>query len=290
MNDFVIMTDSSGDLPQNLIDELSLEVLPLSVSVDGKQYYNYPDGREISFEDFYKQVRDGADAKTSAVNVDQFIEVMEKILKEGKDVLYLGFSSGLSGTYSASTVAAEDLREKYPDRKIYTVDTLAASMGQGLLVYLAAKEKEKGKSIDEVRDFAENNKLNLVHWFTVNDLFHLKRGGRVSATTAVVGTMLNIKPVLHVDNEGKLINVAKAKGRKASIRALLEKMKETATNPQEQTIFISHGDCYEEAKELADMIKEEIGVKEVVINFIGPVIGAHAGPGTIALFFVGKER
>ena len=290
MSEYVIITDSSADLSPELIEETGVEVLPLSVFVNEKQYLNYPDGRDISFKDFYSQVRDGAQVKTAAVNVDRFTQLMTDFAQQGKDILYLGFSSALSGTYNAGHIAAQEVSEKFPDRKIYTVDTLAASMGQGLLVYLAALEKKNGKTIEQVRDFVEENKLHLCHWFTVDDLFHLKRGGRVSAATAVVGTMLNIKPVLHVDDEGRLINVSKAKGRKASIKALEEKMKETAIDPANQTVFISHGDCLEEVEELAEMIKEDMGVKKVVINYVGPVIGAHSGPGTVALFFLGEHR
>lgn len=290
MSEYVIITDSSADLSPELIEETGVEVLPLSVFVNEKQYLNYPDGRDISFKDFYSQVRNGAQVKTAAVNVDQFTQLMTDFAQQGKDILYLGFSSALSGTYNAGHIAAQEVSEKFPDRKIYTVDTLAASMGQGLLVYLAALEKKNGKTIEQVRDFVEENKLHLCHWFTVDDLFHLKRGGRVSAATAVVGTMLNIKPVLHVDDEGRLINVSKAKGRKASIKALEEKMKETAIDPANQTVFISHGDCLEEVEELAEMIKEDMGVKKVVINYVGPVIGAHSGPGTVALFFLGEHR
>lgn len=215
---------------------------------------------------------------------------MEEILKEGKDILNLAFSSGLSSTYSASAVAAQELSAEYPERKIYTVDTLCASLGQGMLVYLAARKKQEGASIEEVRDFVEDTKLKQCHWFTVDDLMHLKRGGRVSGATALVGTMLKIKPVMHVDDEGRLINMEKARGRKASLNALVEKMAESALNPSEQEIFISHGDCLDDAEYVAERVKERLGVKAVYINHVGPVIGAHSGPGTIALFFLGNRR
>jgi len=187
-------------------------------------------------------------------------------------------------------IAAEELREKYPDRKIYTVDTLAASLGQGLLVWYAAQMRAQGKTIEEVRDWVEDNKLNLCHWFTVDDLNHLKRGGRVSAATALVGTMLAIKPVLHVDDEGHLINVGKVRGRAAALKALVDEMEKTAINPSEQTVFISHGDSEEDARKVADMVQERFGVQVKVIDYVGPVIGAHAGPGVIALFFLGSKR
>lgn len=290
MSQFVILTDSCADLPAELVERLDVKVLPLSYNMDGKTVYNYPDNREMDPHEFYELLRSGKTAVTSAVNVAQFAEAMEPCLQEGKDVLVLAFSSGLSTTYNSAVIAGDDLREKYPERKIYVVDTLCASLGQGLLVWLAAKEREKGKSIEEVRDWAESNKMSIAHQFTVNDLFHLKRGGRVSATTAVVGTMLAIKPVLHVDDEGHLINIGKARGRAASLKALVDKMEQAVIDPAEQTVFISHGDCLEEAQTVADMVKERFGVKEVIINYVGPVIGAHAGPGVVALFYIAKER
>ena len=290
MSQFVILTDSCADLPAELVERLGVKVLPLSYNMDGKTVYNYPDNREMDPHEFYELLRSGKTAVTSAVNVAQFAEAMEPCLQEGKDVLVLAFSSGLSTTYNSAVIAGDDLREKYPERKIYVVDTLCASMGQGLLVYLAAKEREKGSGIEEVRDWAEANKLSIAHQFTVNDLHFLKRGGRVSATTAVVGTMLAIKPMLHVDDEGHLINIAKARGRAASLKGLVDKMEQAVIDPAEQTVFISHGDCLEEAQTVANMVKERFGVKEVIINYVGPVIGAHAGPGVVALFYIAKER
>jgi DegV family protein with EDD domain len=215
---------------------------------------------------------------------------MEPLLQAGKDVLVLAFSSGLSTTYNSAVIAAEDLKERYPDRKVYVVDTLCASMGQGLLVYLTAQQKADGKTIEEARDFAEESKRRLCHWFTVDDLNHLKRGGRISAATALVGTMLSIKPVLHVDDEGHLISMGKARGRQASLKALVDKMEETAIDPGSQTVFISHGDCLRDAETVAAMVKERFGVQNVVISYVGPVIGSHSGPGTMALFFLGRQR
>ena len=290
MSEFVILTDSCADLTAELVEQLDVQVLPLSYNMDGKIVYNYPDNREMDPHEFYDLLRGGKMATTSAVNVAQYTEAMEPYLQAGKDVLILAFSSGLSTTYNSGVIAADDLREKYPERKIYVVDTLCASMGQGLLVYLAAKERAKGKSIEEVRDWAQANKLSVAHQFTVNDLHFLKRGGRVSAATAVVGSMLAIKPMLHVDDEGHLINIAKARGRAASLKGLVDKMEQAAINPAEQTVFISHGDCLEDAQTVADMVKERFGVKEVIINYVGPVIGAHSGPGTVALFYIAKER
>ena len=290
MSEYVIMTDSSCDLPASLAEEMELTVLPLYVDVDGKKYANYLDEREISFARIYEMLRTKCPAKTSAVNMNDFTEPMERLLMAGKDVLYIGFSSGLSGTYSAGALAAQELSEKYPERKILTVDSLCASLGQGLLIWHAWQEKKKGKSIEEVRDFTEKTKLHLCHWFTIDDLMFLKRGGRVSGATAVVGSMLSIKPVMHVDNEGHLIKVSTARGRKASIKALADEAGKRGIDLENQTIFISHGDCVEEANYLADIMRSRFNVKKVLVNYVGPVIGAHSGPGTIALFFLGTER
>lgn len=290
MSEYVLITDSSADLSQEMVQELGVTVLPLSFTIQGKTYRNYPDNREMDLPLFYDMLRAGELATTSAVNVAEYTQAVEPILQEGKDVLILAFSSGLSSTYQASVLAAGELREKYPDRKIYTVDTLCASLGQGLLVYLAAQEQRKGKSIEEVRDWAEETKLHLCHQFTVDDLHFLKRGGRISATTAVVGSMLQIKPVLHVDNEGHLVNIGKARGRQASLKALVDKMEKTVTEEGRKTVFISHGDCRKDAVTVADMVRERFGTQDIRINFVGPVIGAHSGPGTLALFYLGTER
>ncbi len=290
MSDYIIITDSSCDLPDNLVKALELEVLPLSFIMDGKTYRNWPDNREMSPDEFYNKEREGLMATTNAVNVGEAADAIEAVLKQGKDALVLAFSSGLSTTCNSFQIAAGDLSEQYPDRKVYVVDTLCASLGQGMFVYQAAMLRQEGRSIEEVRDWAEENKLRQCHWFTVNDLFFLKKGGRVSAATAVVGTMLQIKPVLHVDDEGHLINVAKARGRKASLTALVDKVGELAEDPAAQTMFISNSDCLEDAQFVADEIKKRYGTKEIIINSIGPVIGAHTGPGCVALFFMGKHR
>ena len=288
MSDYVIVTDSSADLPASLVQELGVEVLPLSFTIQGKTYHNYPDDREMDPKVFYKMLRDGEMATTSAVNVAEYTNMLEPFLQAGKDVLVLAFSSGLSTTYQSSVIAVNELSEQYPDRKIYTVDTLCASLGQGLLVWHAVQEQKKGKSIEEVRDWVEENNLHLCHWFTVDDLHFLKRGGRISAATAVVGTMLSIKPVLHVDDEGHLISMGKARGRGASLTALVDHMEQTVTDVD--TVFISHGDCLADAEKVAADVKKRFGTKDVVINNVGPVIGAHSGPGTLALFFLGTKR
>ena len=287
MNKYVIISDSSSDLTKDILNDTDLVLLQLDVLVEGEEPKPNCD---VDTKEFYDKLRAKKTATTSAVNIDKFLEIFEPYLADGVDVLYLGFSSGLSGTYNAGLVAAKELADKYPERKIYAVDTLAASLGQGLLVNYAINLKNDGADIDTVKRFVEDNKLKLCHWFTVDDLFFLKRGGRVSAATAVVGSMLSIKPVLHVDDKGRLINVAKARGRKAAIDALLNKMKETAIDPENQTVFISHGDVIEDAEYLAQRIKSELHVKDVKIGYVGPVIGAHAGPGVLALFFIGTER
>jgi len=290
MSDFVILTDSSADLGTDLIDQYDIRVLPLSFTIRGLTYQDFPDHRDMDPRVFYDMLRKEEVATTAAVNVAQYIQALDALLREGRDVLVLAFSSGLSMTYNASSMAVEELRDKYPDRKLYTVDTLCASLGQGLLVWMAALEREKGKSIEEVRDWVVSHKLNICHQFTVDDLHFLKRGGRISATTAVVGSMLQIKPVLHVDNDGRLVNVGKARGRHGSLKALVDRMEQTAIDPREQTVFISHGDCIKDAELVAQMVKDRFGVQNVYINYVGPVIGAHSGPGTLALFYYGIER
>lgn len=286
MNEFVIITDSSSDLPVAVAEELGVKVIPLEVNMEGDIRLN----DQIDIKEFYAYLRAKHGAKTSAINIDRFTEAFEPFLADGKDVLYISFSSGLSATYMAAKNAAEDLSEKYTDAKVVVVDSLCASLGQGLMVKLAADKKNSGANIEEVAAYVEEIRPNLAHWFTVEDLFFLKRGGRVSAATAVVGTMLQIKPILHVDDEGKLISMDKARGRQGSLKALFDKMKESAIEPAKQTVYISHGDCYDDAKKLADMITDELGVTDILISEIGPVIGAHAGPGTVALFYLGKNR
>lgn len=287
MFDYVILTDSGSDLTVEQANELDISLIDLSLLVEGGEPQK---NRDVDVKEFYGLLREKKSASTAAINIGDFLTAMGEHVDAGKDVLYIGFSSGLSSTFSAGYNAAQELSEVHPDRKIYAVDTLCASLGQGLIVYLAAKMRLAGKSIEEVRDFVEQNKLNLCHWFTVDDLFFLKRGGRVSAATAVVGTMLGIKPVMHVDNAGKLIKVTTARGRRASIDALAAKIGETGIDPANQTMFICHGDCVEDAEYLAEKIKKDYGVKEVIIGYTGVVIGSHSGPGTLALFYLGTER
>ena len=290
MHNYQIITDSSCDLPQTLADELQLQIVPLAVNYQSKEYHNYLDHRELDVEQFYAGLRAGEQTSTSAANPNAWREAAEPILQKEEDVLILAFSSGLSTTCNAACIAAQELMEAYPDRKVLVVDTLCASMGQGLLCWHVAKAKEQGASLEEAQALAEEQKLHLCHWFTVDDLMFLNRGGRISGATAVLGSLLQIKPVLHVDNEGHLISVSKARGRKAAIQALADKVGETAIDPASQTMFISHGSCLEDAEYLASILKETYHVPEVIVNHVGPVIGSHSGPGTLALFFLGTQR
>ncbi len=285
--DFVIFTDSSCDLPSDKIAELGIKTVSLEVNIGdmGTRLNHEVDPKEI-----YEMLREKKDMKTSAVNMERFKEAFEAELAAGRDVLYLGFSSGLSATFMNGKNACEELAEEYSERTVIAVDTRSASLGQGLLVTLACRKQQAGATILEVAEYVEQTKYHLAHWFTVDDLFFLKRGGRVSAATAVLGTMLAIKPVLHMDDEGHLINVSKARGRRAAIAELFNKMKETAIDPASQTVYICHGDCYDDAKLLADMITEEFGITDILIDYTGPVIGAHSGPGTLALFFIAAHR
>lgn len=289
MSEFVIITDSASDLPENVVKELGVSVIPLTYFVDNVSYTNYPDHSEMPVAEFYAKLRGGASVHTSAVNPGDFEDFFKPYLEAEKDILYVGFSSGLSSTYQNSKNVAEELSEEFPERKIYTVDSLCASTGGGLLTYLVCKFKETGADIDACRDYAEKMKDRIVHEFTVDDLGQLKRGGRISAATALVGSMLNIKPLLHVSDDGHLVSVGKVRGRRASIVALAEKTVAAACDENETPIFICHGDCIEDAELLAKLVKEKLPEKEIVIGYTGPVIGSHSGQGTLAIFVVCAE-
>ena len=284
---YQIITDSCCDLPRNIKEQLQLTCIDITLMFRDRVW---ADTSDEGLKTVYDGLRTGEIATTAAANPQDWASVIEPVLADGRDALVLAFSSGLSTTYQSAVIAAQELQEKYPERTVKVVDTLCASMGQGLLVWYACHQQQAGKSLEEVCAWCEDNKLNLCHWFTVDDLMFLQRGGRVSATTAVLGTMLNIKPILHVDDEGHLIKVSTARGRKASIDALAAKAAATALPGQNDTMFISHGDCQEEAEYLATVLKEKHGVKEVIIGYIGGVIGSHSGPGTMALFFLGSKR
>ena len=288
---FAIVTDSSSNLTEEIIDRFDLSVLPLTFMVDGEEYRSYLKGEKTDLAQFYTMMREGKVITTSLPNLQESRETIEALLKAGDDVLYLGFSSGLSGTYQAIELLLSELAGLYPERTVASVDTLAASGGQGLLVTYAAKMREQGASLTAVRDWVEDHKLHLAHWFTVDDLMFLFRGGRVSRTAAWAGTMLNIKPVMHVDDEGHLIPLEKVRGRKKSLKALVDHMEQTADAPvADQTVYITHGDCLEDAEYVANLVRERFGVTDIMINWVDPVIGAHSGPGTMALFFLASQR
>ena len=287
---YEIVTDSSCNLTEQTIDELGLTILPLTFMVDGQEHRSYLKGQVTDLKQFYTMMRAGKVIKTSLPNLAESEAVLRGILDRGKDVLYLGFSSGLSGTYEATDLLCKQLASEYPERTLVTVDTLAASGGQGLLVYHAAKRAQAGAPLEEVARWVEDHKLKLAHWFTVDDLMFLFRGGRVSRTSAWAGTMLNIKPVMHVDDAGKLIPLEKVRGRKKSLKALVKHMEQSVERPVEEPIFITHGDCLEDAEYLAGLVRSELGVKDIRINYVDPVIGAHSGPGTMALFFLADKR
>ena len=289
MSEYVITTDNNSDLLEKYLKDHGVGCMYLSYSMDGK---NYTHENFLPEHEFYEAMRNGSMPTTAQVNPENAKALLEPYLKEGKDILHIAFSSGLSGTYNSSRIAAEELMEEYPDRKIIVVDSLSASLGQGLLVWLAQQKKELGQTLEDVADWVEKNKLKMVHLFTVDDLNHLYRGGRVSRTTAIVGSMLNIKPVLHVDNEGKLTAIGKVRGRKKALQELVKLMDEKigSFGADCDTIFISHGDCEQDAQYVAAKVKEKYNIKNIIINQVGATIGAHSGPGTMALFFVGDVR
>lgn len=288
--DFELVTDSSCNLTEELIDELGIHILPLTFMSDGEQYQSYLKGETTDLKQFYTMMRDGKVFTTSLPNMADTEHLLRSLLERGRDILYLGFSSGLSGTYQATDLLCKQLSDEFPERTIMTVDTLAASGGQGMLVYYAAKRAQDGEAIEDVARWVEDHKLKCAHWFTVDDLMFLLRGGRVSKTAAYAGTVLNIKPVMHVDNEGKLIPVSKVRGRKKAIQTLVKHMKETGVDLEGQTIFITHGDCMEDVDYLSSLIRAEYGDLPIRVNYVDPVIGAHSGPGTLALFFMATGR
>ena len=288
MSDYKMITDSACDLPQAMLRELDVTVVPLRLLFRGE---NIPDSVEDEkIREIYRGLRAGEDAKTSVANPQGWASVMEPILAAGQDILALTFSSGLSTTYQSAVIAAADLLEKYPQRKIRVVDTLAAALGQGLLVWYTCQKRDQGLSLEELTAWVEGHKRNLAHWFTVDDLMYLKRGGRISAATALVGTLLQIKPVLFVDHEGHLISVAKARGRKAALSMLVRKLVELGEGFDQEMVFICHGDCIEDARIVEDMVRAQTGTKNIMVGNLGAVIGSHAGPGTVSLFFMGKAR
>ena len=285
-----ITTDSTSDLPQSFVKERDIPAVGMGFQLDGQEYRE-DENLTLTMPEFYAALREGKMSSTMQVNTFEFVSFVEPFLAAGEDVLHICFSSGLSGTYASVAAGAEELKEKYPERRLIVVDSLAASLGEGLLVYYADENRKKGMSLEENARWLEENKLHLCHWFTVDDLMFLHRGGRVSKTSAVLGSLLGIKPVLHVDDEGHLIMMSKVRGRQAAIQALVKKMKETAIGDvKEQTIFICHGDCMEDAKKLEELVRSEMGCRTFLIGYTGTVIGSHSGPGTLALFFLGSHR
>ena len=290
MRDYIIVTDATSDIPNEMANELNVKVVPMSFSLGEKNYNHYPDYRELDIKTFYDKQRAGQTSLTTQINVAVYLDFFEEIIKSDKDVLYISFSSALSSTYQSSVLATKELNEKYPDFKIITIDSKAATLGETLLVKLAAQKKSEGMNIEDLSKWVDDNHLKVCHYFTVDDLNHLKRGGRMTAMTAFIGTALDIKPILHVNDEGKLIPLDKVRGRKKALKVLFNYLAELSENLEEQTVFIGHGDCIEDARYLESLIKEAYKVKEVIIHPIGPIIGSHTGPGAITLFFLGKHR
>ncbi len=290
MNDYLIVSDATLDLPASVIDEYDIRIIPMGVNVDNEEFRHYPDERELSIEDFYRKLKDGAISHTTQITPAIFMDYFEDILKQGKDILYIAFSSGLSGTYNTSQIVIRDLAEEYPDRKIYSIDSLCASIGEGLLVLNAALQRQQGMNIEELVAWVEANKARSRHWFTVKDLFFLKRGGRITSIEAMVGTALKIRPVLSTDPFGKLTVVSKIRGSKAELDFMLNKLLEEGTDLSTQTIIIGHGDDLVQAKELENLIRSRVTVKDIIISKIGPVIGTHTGPGMLALVFMGDKK
>lgn len=285
----VIIADSCSDLPHEFVQKNRIPIVHFVYQIKGKELFD-DFGSSMPYKEFYNEMRSKEMPTTSQVNVVTFVELFKHYVQKGQSIIYLAFSSALSGTYNSAVIARDMVMEEYKEADITVIDTKSASLGEGLLVYYAVEMLNKGASKQEIIDWVENNKLRLNHWFTVEDLGHLKRGGRLSGSAAFIGTILDIKPVLKVDREGRLVPAIKAKGRKKSVRILSEKLFENIENPQDQVIAISHGDDEDSAQYLADLIRKSTPVKDILINPIGPVIGSHAGPGTIALFFLGKER
>lgn len=286
--DYVFMTDASCDLTQELVNEIGVEVLPMEFHMEGKSYLHYPDCRMMNLSEFYDKLKQGIDSKTTQINYDCFYKSFESYLKAGKDVIYTGISTGLSGTYNTCLMAVKDLEQVYPDRKIIAVDSLCDSAGLGLLVYLAGRKYKEGISIDDLKAYLEETRLKVCHWFIVEDLDQLKRGGRISAVSATFGKALQIKPLISVDDEGHLINVAKIRGKSNIVPCLVKHFERDADDLKNGVVMIAHADNPEGAQELKKQIKGKC--KEVVMTDIGPVIGTHVGSGMLAILFLGTRN
>lgn len=286
MKEFVIITDSTTDLPKSYYQEKGVPVISLSYMMDG---VTYEDMNGLSGKEFFDRIRAGSMPTTSQINSEQAKDVFEPFLKEGKDILYIGFTSGLSGSYNSVRIAAEELKEEYPECEIITLDSLCASMGEGLLLYKAVELKEQGKTLSEIATWVEENKLNICHDVTIDDLHHLHRGGRVSKASAVVGSIIKIKPMIHVDAEGKLIVIGKERGRRKAMLSLVDRMEEKSKGFSNDVVMIVHGDVEEDAAFLKNEIQERFGIQNIIINGIGSVIGSHTGPGVISIFYMGDR-
>lgn len=287
MKEFVIVTDSTTDLPKAYYEEKGVAVVSLSYIMDG---VTYEDMNGLSGKEFFDKIREGTMPTTSQINPEQAKAALEPFVKEGKEVLYIGFTSGLSGSYNSVRIAAEELMEDYPDEKIVVIDSLCASMGEGLLLYKAVELKEQGKTLEEIAQWIEDNKLHVCHDVTIDDLYHLHRGGRVSKTSAVVGTIIKIKPIIHVNDEGKLIVIGKERGRKKAMLSLIDRMEEKSKGFENNVVMIVHGDAQEDAEFLATEIRERFGIENIIINGIGAVIGSHTGPGVVSIFYMGERN
>ena len=287
MRDYVITVNSTVDLPEEWLKERHVPVVPLRYTIDGT---TYTDMEGLSAKEFFAKLREGKMSVTSQVNPEEAAEALEPYVKEGKDILHLGFSSGLSGTLNSMRIGAQMLEEKYPGSKVIVIDTLCACLGEGLLLYYALKEKAKGKTMEEVARWVEDNKLHICHNVTVDDLNHLHRGGRVSKTTAVIGTLVQIKPIIHMDNAGKLQVIGKERGRKKSLNKIVDMAAVQSRGWENDIVMITHGDCIEDAEYVAKLVREKMGIDNILINNIGTVIGSHTGPGVVAVFCMGNKR
>mgnify|MGYP001623793318 FL=1 len=287
MRDYVITVNSTVDLPKEWLEERHVPVIPLKYTIDGE---TYTDMEGLSAKEFFDKLREGKMSTTSQVNPEEAADMLEPFLKEGKDILHLGFSSGLSGTLNSMKIAGEMLQEKYPEAKVIVIDTLCACLGEALLLYKALQQKEKGMNIDELAQWVEENKLHICHNVTVDDLHHLQRGGRISNTTAVLGTLVQIKPIIHMDDNGKLQVIGKERGRKKSLNKIVDMAVEQSKGWDNDIIMITHGDCIKDAEYVAKLVREKMGIDNILINNIGTVIGSHTGPGVVAVFCMGNKR
>lgn len=290
MSDYVIVSDATLDLPANIAMQYGIKVIPMGVSINEEEYLHYVDERELPIEEFYQKLKNGATSHTTQITPAMFMECFEEILNQGLDILYIAFSSGLSGTYNTSQIVIRDLAEEYPERSILCVDSLCASIGEGLLVLNAAMQKQRGMKLEELKAWVESNKHRSRHWFTVKDLYHLKRGGRINSIEAFVGTALKIRPVLSMDDYGKLAVVTKLRGTRAELDFLVSKLEEEGKDLATQTIIIAHGDDVEQALELERIVRSKNLVGDVIISKIGPIIGTHTGPGMLAMVFMGDKK